>query len=298
MAVRRPLAWAVGVLLVGSTVLAAAVSWEAADRAVHPPRSHPPVTPASRGLAYEEVRFATEDGLTLRGWWMPAGADAPVVVFLHGYAASKAQSLAVAPFLHRAGYAVLAFDFRAHGASDGDHTTLGLEETRDLRAALAWLATREDADATRVALFGWSMGAAVALLAGPLPGVRALVTDSAFAALDQVLDRVIPETTGLPAFPFATLFTAFAALEVGHRPSEARPAEAARGLDLPLLIIQGLDDDVARESDAEAIHAAAKRSELWLVPGARHTGARHADPAGYERTVVGFLESALSGPAP
>lgn len=295
MAVPRWLAWSVGIVLVASGGLVAAISWEGADRAIHPPRSHPPVTPAARGLAYEDVTFATEDGLSLRGWWAPAAPGAPVVVFLHGYGASKAQSLAVLPFLHRAGYAVLAFDFRAHGASDGDHTTLGLEEVRDLRGALAWLGTRPEADTDRVALFGWSMGAAVALLAGPMPGVRGLVVDSAFAALDQVIDRVLPSSTGLPAFPFATLCVAFASWKVGHEPSEARPADAARDLDAPLLIIQGLDDAVAKESDAEAIHAAAKRSELWLVPSAGHTGARHADPAGYEQHVLSFLKGAFSG---
>ena len=295
MAGRRWLAWTFAALLVASGGLVAAISWEGAERAVHPPRHHPPVTPASRGLAFEDVAFATEDGLTLRGWWVPASPGAPVVVFLHGYGASKAQALSVAPFLHRAGYAVLAFDFRAHGASDGTHTTLGLEEARDLRAALGWLGTRPEADRDRVALFGWSMGAAVALLAGgQLPGVKALVADSAFAALDQVILRVLPAATGLPAFPFATLCVTFASWKVGHSPREARPADAARDLDVPLLIIQGLDDDVARESDAEAIHAAAKRSELWLVPGARHTGARHADPAGYEAHVLGFLRDALS----
>lgn len=288
---RRRFAWALTALLVAGSVGVAAIGWEAADRAVHPPRQASHATPERRGLDYEDVAFQTDDGWTLRGWWIPAptAEEAPVVVFLHGYGASKAQALSVAPFLHRAGYAVLAFDFRAHGESDGAFTTLGLEETRDVRAAVEYVATREDADAWNVTLFGWSMGAAAALLAGPLPGVRAVVVDSAFAAADEVITRVLASRAPLL---FAQLCIEFASWKVGRRASDARPADAARDLDLPLLIIQGLDDDVARASDAEAIHAAAKRSQIWLVPGAKHTGARLAEPAEYESRVLTFLLSA------
>lgn len=272
------------VLAAGASV--GVVGYETAERALQPPRDEPRSTPQARGLAFEDVAFATEDGVDIRGWWIPAGPGAPVVVFLHGYGASKAQSLSVAPFLHRAGYHVLAFDFRAHGASGGSYTTLGLDETKDVRAAMAWLGGRPEADRDRVALFGWSMGGAAAILAGALPGVRALVADSSFAALDDVIGRVMPA-------PLAILCVAFATWKVGRSPGEAKPEDAARRLDLPLLIIQGLDDDVARASDAEALHAAAKRSELWLVPDAGHTGARYADPSGYQAHVLGFLRGAF-----
>src|SRR5205823_689619 len=107
------------VLLVGTGFTVGVVSYEAADRLVHPPRDLETRTPASVGLSFERTTLLTEDRLRLAAWWMPAVApDAPTVVFLHGYGASKAQSLAVAPFLHQAGYQVLAFDFRAHGESD------------------------------------------------------------------------------------------------------------------------------------------------------------------------------------
>lgn len=276
-----------------ATVGLAAVGWEAADRMVHPERDGSTATPARRGLAYERVEFASEDGVPLVGWWMPAEPGSPVVVFLHGYQSSKVQSLAVAPFLHEAGYAVLAFDFRAHGDSGGDRTTLGLEEPRDVRGALAWLRERDDADTENIVLFGWSMGAAAAIRTGAEPGVRGIVTDSGFAALDEVIWRVIHGATGLPAFPFAGPSTMIASLKLGHAASEDRPAASARSLSIPLFIIQGLEDDLANESDAKKLHEAAPLSQVWLVPGAAHTGARRADPAGYESRVVDFLEQAF-----
>lgn len=273
-----------------------AVSYETADRLVHPARERSDATPAQRGLAYDDVSFTTKDGLRLAGWWMPAEEARGTVVFLHGYTASKSQSLSVAPFLHQAGYHVLAFDFRAHGDSDGDHTTVGLDEAEDVRAAVAYLAARGDVDMERVALFGWSMGAAAALHAArDLPEVKALVADSSFASLDGVVGRNLASLTGLPEFPFAPITVAIAAWMTGRQVDENVPERSAGELGRPLLVIQGLRDSLARpDTDGEVLaKAAGERAELWLVPGATHVDARHEAPSEYESRVLAFLAASL-----
>lgn len=292
-------ALATATLVLVGAVSAGVLSYMAADRLVHPPRDLPAATPAHRGVPYEDVSLLTDDGLRLAAWWMPASTGMPLgsVVFLHGYGASKAQSLAVAPFLHRAGYHVLAFDFRAHGASEGGHTTFGVDETADVRAAYAWLAQRPDVDSQRVVLFGWSMGAATALLATPgLPDVKAVVADSAFAKLDNVVSNSLASLTGLPAFPFSPLTLGFATFMTRRHVSDAAPAQAADDLARPLLIINGLSDGLVRpDVDAIELHrAAGERGELWLVPGADHVNARRSHPQEYEHRVLAFLAASLS----
>jgi len=47
--------------------------------------------------------------------------------------------LRLIPWLHEAGYNVMALDFRGHGDSDKRPTTLGREEVLDVQAALDWL---------------------------------------------------------------------------------------------------------------------------------------------------------------
>lgn len=285
-------------MLVLSAGLVGGLGYEVADRLVHPPRDVPLVDPADLGLSFERVSFSTEDKLSLAAWWMPseAGTPAGTIVFLHGYGASKAQSLSVAPFLHRAGYHVLAFDFRAHGESGGAYTTVGLEEVRDVRAALAFLRERGDVDMASVALFGWSMGGATALnAASELPDVRAFIVDSTFARLENVVSHSLPAFTGLPSQPFGTLSVLFASWMVQRGVWENDPARAVTQFDRPLLIIQGMADIIARpESDGAALHdAAGPFAELWLVPEADHVNARRADPRAYEAKVLSFLASHL-----
>jgi hypothetical protein len=45
-----------------------------------------PATPADLGLRYEDVRFTTDDGVTLSGWLIPAAREThAAVVLMHGY---------------------------------------------------------------------------------------------------------------------------------------------------------------------------------------------------------------------
>lgn len=273
----------------------AGISYVAADRLIHPAREVSDATPTDLGIGYEDVRFASEDGVPLHGWWVPAQADLGTIVFLHGYGASLTQSLAVVPFLHAAGYNVLAFDFRAHGRSGGTHTSVGIEEAKDVRAAVAYVHANEGADEP-VALFGWSMGAAAALNAmDSLPTVRAVVADSGFARLANVVSNSLSSFTGLPRYPFSPLVLGFASHMAGHDPDDNEPARHAASLRRPLLVIQGSEDSLARpDGDGATLAASAGTyAQYWLVPGTGHVDARTRHPSEYEWRVLSFLHEAL-----
>lgn len=269
------------------------VSWKSADSLIHPARNVASATPADVGVAFEDVSFATADDVTLDGWWMTESVEGHngTVVFLHGYGESKNQSLKVAPFLVAHGYDVLAFDFRAHGESEGDVTTVGLVETRDVEAALLYVASRPEADVDRVALIGFSMGAATALnAAGSLPQVDAVIADSAFATLTNIASNSITHFTGLPKYPYGPLSVMFAGWMVGHDVGDNRPIDRAAALDVPLLVIQGEADTIAfPDDDGRALATAAAAATYWLVPQATHVRAVDVEPESYAARVLDFL---------
>jgi alpha-beta hydrolase superfamily lysophospholipase len=295
--VRRWLRWTLAILLVvalGYAAFVGYVSWKSAESLVHPARSVPPYAPADVGLAYERVAFTTSDGLRLVGWWMPAGAAANgTVVFLHGYGDSKNQSLAYAPFLHADGMNVLAFDFRAHGESQGDHTTVGLDEVRDVQAAVSFAKTKS---AAPVVLYGLSMGAAAALNAAPTtPDVRAVVSDSSFATLQNIASNSITHFTHLPKYPYGPLAVLFASRIVHEDVSADAPVRAIAHVTVPVLLVQGGADDIAvAATDGAVLHAADPASQYLYVPAAHHVESHAVDRAEYEARVTGFLNAALS----
>src|SRR5580698_7382928 len=86
-------------------------------------------------LPIRSVDFDGVEGARLRGWFLPADRPRAVVVLMHGVRANRLQMLDRARFLHRAGYAVLLYDSRAHGESTGRAITFGYLESRDARIA-------------------------------------------------------------------------------------------------------------------------------------------------------------------
>lgn len=296
----RVLRWLLAILVVLGLAYAGFVgyvSYRSAESLLHPARDLTNATPADVGLAFERVGFTTSDGLRLAGWWVPApdpAAARGTVVFLHGYGDSKAQSLPYLPFLHNDSLNVLAFDMRAHGESQGDHTTVGMDEVADARAAIAYAATR--ADPSRIALLGLSMGAATAINEAPGDArVRAIVSDSSFATLQNIASNSITHFTHLPKYPYGPVSVWMAAALVHENVARDAPIRSIASVHAPILLIQGGADDIAiAAQDGEALHRADPSSEYWLVPGAHHVEAHSVAQAEYESKVDAFLDAALA----
>src|SRR5512142_494312 len=60
-------------------------------RFVYHDRENGGLTPASFGLASEDVSFRSSDGVEIRGWWVPAKAAKGTVVLVHGLNRSRIE---------------------------------------------------------------------------------------------------------------------------------------------------------------------------------------------------------------
>ncbi len=95
-----------------------------------------------------------------------------------------------------AGFAVLIFDYRGFGASEGDRGTLSPAwQLEDWRNAIAYMRTRDDIDATRGAVFGsgGTGGGNAILVAAHEPAMRATISQVPVADGRDWLHRMRPE---------------------------------------------------------------------------------------------------------
>ena len=289
--------------LTGGSALAAAggllgAAWYVSTRVSPQPRRtyHDAyvMTPWELDLPFEEVSFASADGLRLRGWWLPQERPRGVIVGCHGHAGRKDELLGIGSRCWRAGYSVLLFDFRGRGDSDPWPQTLVSREVDDLRAALAF--ARGRAPGQRLALIGYSMGAAVALLAAPTEAdVAAVVADSSFTSGRDIVAHALRQQVRLPVGALVRATDAVVWRRHGYRFSQARPLDAiGRLAPRPVLIIHGAADTVTPVEHARRLYAAAgEPRELWIVAGVDHCGAYFADRPEYCRRVVGFFDQYL-----
>src|SRR4029450_959953 len=145
------------------------------------------LTPKSFELPYEDVSFNAPDGVTLKGWWVPAPEARGTVVLVHGLNRSRIEMVKKVPFLHKQGWNALLFDLRHHGESGGSASSFGFFEKQDVHAATAFARTRAQGP---VVLWGVSLGGASATLAAAEdPGVAALVCDSSYRSLRDTVSH-------------------------------------------------------------------------------------------------------------
>ena len=186
------------------------------------------------------------------------------------------------------------------GASGGHTTSVGYYEVRDLLGAIAYVKTRSNADASRIGVYGFSMGGATALLTTVVyPDIKAVITDSAFASLDAVLKSSFKYFYRLPRFPFkpATVL----ASKVFSRTVLRRihPVESLRKLSsenrkVPILFIHNDKDPAVPISEAITLYSAyTGPKELWVIEGSGHIAALHTNRDIYTKMVVEFFKSNL-----
>ena len=274
-----------------------AISVYAAFQFTHASRI--PVVRSPREVAerVEDVTFRASDGVALRGWYFP-GTGERAAVLVHGKDSNRLDSdglTFVARTLHRSGYAILAFDLRGHGASEGDRFSLGHHERKDIAAAIDHLVSRGHPMA-RIALIGESMGASAAIQALRLrPGVGAVVADSAYADGPSIVEEAGPGATGLPGI-FTPGIVLAARTLLGLDADSVDPERVVRDSPgRPFLFIHCEGDDLIRVHHARRLRDASAHpdTQLWVVPGCGHVGASAALPDEYGRRLLAFLDARL-----
>lgn len=254
---------------------------------------HPPRVVATgemlraNGINFETISLATEDEITLRAFYVPSKNGA-VILVAHGHAATIPEDMVL--LFARQGYGVLAWDFRAHGESGGDFTSIGYYEVLDMKAALDFTLDQPGVD--HVGVWGGSMGAVTAVRAAArYPQIEAVVADSAFDTLKGVFVVRVPYPILRPFIQF------YAEMETDVSLEDVRPVdEIGKISPRPVFIIQGLDDDsIPRLSAQNLFKAAGEPKYIWEEEGTGHLMMNTNYPVEYETQVIEFFDTALLG---
>jgi uncharacterized protein len=219
------------------------------------------------------AELGTADGLAY-ALFRPDGGAAGGVVVIHGADSCKENHFDFAEALLAAGLAVVAFDQRGHGESQG---ALGASALDDVATIAALLPPGP------LALRGSSMGGFVALMAGARLDAAAVV--AICPATGDMLARGLRERR----FDFRLDEDGLSELLL-----DADERAAARALGERLLLLHAEGDERVPIASSRELHAAAPGSRLVAVPGGDHRSVQH-DPE-LQALAVRFIAQALRPP--
>lgn len=262
----------------------------------------------------EDVRFATEDGLTLCGSYLQTKASTRKGVILFGleYGSKRFACIPYAQCLLDAGYDVFSFETRSQGESDAQPNYQPLQwvtefEVADYRAAVAYLKGRPDRDAKGIGFFGISKGGGAGLIAGAADSyIRCFVTDGIFATRTTMLPYMrkwvaIVSTRYWLQKALPMWFYGLIADKALARISERRACVFPHLEDFlprlsprPLLMIHGGGDTYIKPEMALSLYKRLRQpKELWVVDGAKHNQSLQVAGAEYARRLVMFFDAHL-----
>ena len=221
--------------------------------------------------SYETILLKTENNLTLEAWYaktdsVPKGT----VVLFHGLNNSKSSSIQESNEFRFMGYNVMLVDFRAHGNSEGDVTTIGWKESKDVKVAYDWLVQKGE---DKIFLWGFSMGSVAVLKATAENNlkVKGVILEMPFGSLLQHMKGRAP-TFGFPKQPFGLFVTFWTGVRRGFNGFSFNMTKYAEQLNCPVLY-QWADKDIyVTKNEAETLfnHIASKQKKMVVYENALH----------------------------
>ncbi|WP_435579956.1 alpha/beta hydrolase family protein [Gilvibacter sp.] len=155
------------------------------DLMIKPGKSPVFETPEKYNMEYEDIRFKTDDGVTISGWLVKGNSDKVIIQSHFGVQCSRSgftvegkgrmekslwdrdiPFLKQVKYLNDAGYTVLLYDMRNHGESEHcGWITWGKDERKDILAAIKYVNKHEQYKDAQIGLLSICMGQAASTFA-------------------------------------------------------------------------------------------------------------------------------------
>jgi hypothetical protein len=229
----------------------------------------------------EEVWFETSDGVRLHGWFVRAAGDAPAhatVIYFHGNGGNLSYTGWLGAALSERGMDALLFDYRGYGRSGG--SVLAEEGIyMDADAAYDYVVRTRGVAASRVVLYGQSLGSAAAADLAARKQCGALILESGLSSAGEMAGVVLP---WLPSFARNLTRNKFdTARKLGR-------------ISCPVMVAHGERDEIIPASQGRALYAAAREPKrLVMVAGAGHNDLVATGGSAYLDSLAQFIRESV-----
>jgi fermentation-respiration switch protein FrsA (DUF1100 family) len=210
------------------------------------------------------IKLATSSGEKISARFYPNPNATETILFSHGNAEDLNTSDSMVREFQKQGFAVLVYDYRGYGTSEGTATEENVYQ--DIDAAYEYLTDQMKIPPEKIIAHGRSLGAAAAIDLAAHKKVGGLIVESAFVSAFRVL-------TKFPLLPFDKF-------ENLHK---------IKNINCPVLFIHGKKDEIIPFWHGEMLFAGANepKSSQWFDE-AGHNNVANTGGKAYFQTIRDF----------
>ena len=227
----------------------------------------------------------------LEGWLIEESDSKGVVILFHGYSGSKSDNLSYSEEFKKLGYTTFLIDFMGSGESEGNQTTIGYKESRDVKEAFNYI--RDKYPEKEIILFGSSMGA-VSIMKSIVDyeiTPDKIILECPFGTMRQTVRKRF-EAMGLPSFPFAELLVFYGGIQNGFNAFKHNPVDYAEFINVPSLVLSGLKDERVSQLEVETIYKnLIGEKELKILNKSGHENYLNHNKKEWLEVVMNFLSN-------
>ena len=221
---------------------------------------------------YKQINIPHHDGTQQFAWIMEQPDSGTWVLFLHGNAATIASRVNIARYagLRKLGVNIIAPEYRGYAGLDGVPTESSL--TADARSAYSYLLSSRGVPPSRLVVYGWSLGSAVAVDLTSKVEEAAVVLEGAPASLVDI---------GRERYPFFPI-----------RLLMRNPFDSINKVDeihAPMLFLHSPEDTVIPISEGRRLYEAARGDKTFVEVRGGHVNSADEDPERFFGAIRTFL---------
>ncbi len=224
-------------------------------------------------LAKEDIYINSFDNKKLHGYFIDNVSNICIILF-HGYHSIGSFDFGlVSKLYYELGCKLVIVDERAHGKSQGRHSTFGILERYDVLSWVNYIDNKYKGN-IKIIIEGGSMGASIVMLASSLAlptSVKGIIADSGYTSAYDIVKYTINNTYHLPTFPLLHLINLGAKINTGHFLNELSTLEELKHCKIPICLLHGTKDTtVPYEMSYQNYNVINAKKEIVIFNDAEH----------------------------
>lgn len=223
-------------------------------------------------------------------WFIKTKNSKGTVILFHGYGGEKSSMVERSNEFIKLGFNTMLVDFMASGNSEGNQTTIGFKEAKQVKTCFDYVTQTGEKN---IYLFGTSMGAAAIMkcINDDKINPKGIIIECPFGSMYKTVCARFKKMN-TPTFPMAGFLVFWGGIQNGFWAFSHNPEEYAKNISCPVLLLYGEKDKSVSREEIDVIYKNLKgQKSIHIYKATGHENYLIKNKIQWIKDVTGFINS-------